>query len=169
MIDPYTAFILRSVKEISLKIPQHDWGESMKVFFLKHPYTDILAEDKTLFLFKNAKITENEILKISRKVVLKDSKYMREKFAPKFNHSKLIYSLWPGYFDEEFKAFWEVCGTSIVFVHTSGHAYQRVLKKMVVRMNPSMIVPIHTFYPERFIDHFDDSVRIARDGEAIEL
>ena len=67
------------------------------------------------------------------------------------------------------KAFWEGCGTSIGFVQTSGHAYQRDLKKIVDRMNPSMIVPIHTDFPEKFRDHFGDSVRIARDGQPIDL
>jgi len=52
---------LSKLKEIYLNIPQSDWGKNIRVFFVPSSYTEKLAEDKSLFKFKTAKITYEEI------------------------------------------------------------------------------------------------------------
>ena len=35
-------------------------------------------------------------------------------------------------------------------VHTSGHAEIAALKKVVKKLKPGRIIPIHTFYPDKY-------------------
>ncbi|MBU4287299.1 MAG: MBL fold metallo-hydrolase, partial [Proteobacteria bacterium] len=39
VIDPYTAYILDQLKDISERIPQYDWGKNIKIFFIPNSYT----------------------------------------------------------------------------------------------------------------------------------
>src|SRR4030042_6762035 len=71
VIDPYTAFVLDKLKIISSKIPQYNWN-NMKIFFVPSAYTKMMAKDKTLFKFKSAKISYQEIQNMRNKVIVKD-------------------------------------------------------------------------------------------------
>ena len=84
-----------------------------------------------------------------------------------------IYSLWPGYFERSkplrnLKSYLEDKGVRYEYLHTSGHAKLEDLKKMVDAMVPDIIVPIHSFYPDKFKDHFKN-VKIVNDGEIVDL
>jgi len=35
-------------------------------------------------------------------------------------------------------------------IHTSGHASIETLKKVVEKLKPESIIPIHTFYPDQY-------------------
>ncbi len=35
-------------------------------------------------------------------------------------------------------------------IHTSGHANIETLKKVVEKLKPESIIPIHTFYPDKY-------------------
>lgn len=35
-------------------------------------------------------------------------------------------------------------------IHTSGHASIETLKKVVEKLKPESIIPIHTFYPDKY-------------------
>jgi ribonuclease J len=56
----------------------------------------------------------------------------------------------------------------MVNIHTSGHAAIATLKKMIDRISPKSIIPIHTFYPDRFKDLFNN-VTTLRDGEKVTI
>lgn len=170
IIDPYTAFILDKLKELSPNIPQFDWGKNIRVFFVPNSYTEMLAEDKSLFKFKSAKITYEEIKAIRNRVVIKDSYNTREKFANNndMNNSILVYSMWEGYLRKS-KEFWERYQVPIIEVHSSGHAYIEELKDFVMAMKARYIIPIHTFYPEKYSEHFGSNVKIIKDNNTVEL
>ncbi|MBW2608464.1 MAG: hypothetical protein JRD05_12615, partial [Deltaproteobacteria bacterium] len=42
------------------------------------------------------------------------------------------------------------------------------LKRLAEAMSPEIIIPIHSFYPDRFQDHFSN-VRPMKDGELLNL
>lgn len=54
-------------------------------------------------------------------------------------------------------------GFSTCCLHTSGHAFEGDIKKVITGLSPKEIVPIHTFCPEAFLT-FHDHVTLRRDG-----
>lgn len=171
VIDPYTAFILDKAKNISENIPQYNWGENIKVFFVPNSYTDKLAEKKLLYKYKSAKITFKEMLQIKNKLVIKDLYLTRKIFANNgtLDDASLIFSMWEGYLeDSETEKFWSKHNVPLVQIHCSGHAYIADLQKLAKALNPKHVIPIHTFHPEKFIELFDN-VRLFKDSETIEL
>ena len=170
VIDPYTASILHRLKRISPHIPQFDWGRNIRIFFVPNKYTGKMAENKTLFKFKSAKITYEQMRELRNRLVIKDTYLTRKIFSRKKDLEKttLIYSLWEGYLPDV-ESFWEGNSVPIVKVHCSGHAYIDDLKKFVRAIEPEFIIPIHTFFPEKYPELFGDNVKIVKDGEMVEI
>jgi ribonuclease J len=46
VIDPYTAYILDQLRDISDRIPQYDWGNNIKIFFVPNRYSDKMGTDR---------------------------------------------------------------------------------------------------------------------------
>jgi ribonuclease J len=170
VIDPYTALVLHRLKKISPHIPQFDWGENMRIFFVPNSYTSKMAGNRSLFRFKSAKITYDQILDIRSRLVIKDSYGTRQTFSQKghLGETTLIYSMWGGYFPDV-KLFWEQNDVPVLHVHCSGHAYIDDLQDFVKAIRPEFIVPIHTFFPERYPELFGKNVRIIPDGKAVQI
>ena len=84
-----------------------------------------------------------------------------------------IYSLWPGYFERSkplrnLKSYLEEKGVRYEYLHTSGHAKLNDMKKLVDAVAPDIVVPIHSFYPNKLKDNFKN-VRVVNDGEVVNL
>ena len=66
----------------------------------------------------------------------------------------LVYSLWSGYREtESMKRFLSSCeelGLRIVSLHTSGHADESALKKLIETVTPGLLIPVHTENTGRF-------------------
>lgn len=170
VIDPYTAFILSKLKRLSPRLPQYDWGKNIRIFFAPNSFTKRLADDGTLFQFKSAKISFEEIIKNKDKMVIKDSYLVRRVFSSKkqIRGARLIFSMWNGYL-EEVKPFWKSLNVSIIHVHTSGHAAPSDLKKFVKALNPRAIIPIHTQCPQDYPKQFGNGVKVLEDGKALTI
>lgn len=71
-----------------------------------------------------------------------------------FEEGILVYSFWNGYREtESMKYFLSECeklGLKIIVLHTSGHADERTLKRLIETVNPKLLLPIHTESAERF-------------------
>ena len=50
-------------------------------------------------------------------------------------------------------------------VHTSGHAEIDSLKKVVRKLKPGKIIPIHTFHPDKYGGLFNRKIEQISDGE----
>jgi len=170
VIDPYTASILHRLKRISPHIPQFDWGRNIRIFFVPNRCTDKMAKNKSLFKFKSAKITYEQMRELRNKLVVKDAYLTRKIFSKKKDLEKttLIYSLWEGYLPDV-KPFWNRNNVPIVEVHCSGHAYVEDLQKFVKAVASEFIVPIHTFSPEKYSESLGSNVKIVGDGETVEI
>lgn len=168
VIDPYTALILESIKSVSFAIPQHDWGNNMKVLFTDSRHTKLLQKDSILGRFEKSEVKYEDIIKDKGRYLIKDTFALRNKFDADKNLSNttLIYSMWKGYLedDKELQAFWDRNNVQIIHAHTSGHAHVADLKKFADALNPKTIIPIHTFSPDKFPELFNN-VKILNDGE----
>ena len=158
-----------SLKELSPNLPQYNWDNGFKIFFVPNSYTEKLADSKKLYKYKSAKITFEEIKANKDRLVLKDN-YKLSRILKNHNllqNAKLIYSLWEGYLEDN--TFWQDNQVPIFHVHCSGHAYREDLKRLAQASNPNKIIPNHTFYPEQFKKLFGDRVMLLQDGQAVDL
>jgi ribonuclease J len=84
----------------------------------------------------------------------------------------LIWSLWSGYLTEpsgvRLRTFLGDHHIPLVEEHTSGHATVADLARLAQALAPGRIVPIHSFGPHRFADHFAN-VTMEDDGAWWEL
>lgn len=170
VIDPYTAYILDKLKPISSNIPQYNWGENIRIFFVPNSYTGKIAGDKSLFKYASAKISFEDMINMKDKIVVKDTYLTRRIFAKKkqMKNVQLIFSMWSGYLSGV-EDFWKKQNVPILCIHTSGHASIAELKKLVETLKPKTIIPNHTFYPDRFIELFGSCVRCLKDGETVDI
>lgn len=170
VIDPYTALILSKLKKISSHIPQFDWGENIRIFFVPNSHTDRMAENKSLFKFKSAKITYDEMRGVRDRLVIKDSYRTRWIFSKKrhLENTSLIYSMWEGYLPDV-KPFWDENNVPVLQVHCSGHAYIEDLKKFTKAIKPNYIIPVHTFFPEKYPELLGSNVKFIKDKETVEI
>ena len=84
-----------------------------------------------------------------------------------------IYSLWRGYFDRSetlrnLRSYLDDKRVRCEYLHTSGHAKLDDLKKLVEAMAPEVIIPIHSFYPDKYKNYFPN-VRLLHDGDFVKL
>lgn len=86
--------------------------------------------------------------------------------------TRCLYSRWTGYLD---RPDWHSVGTALsaaegdlIEVHTSGHIYGDDIVRLVQQINATLVVPVHTFEPERF-QSIAANVRVLRDGETLVL
>jgi ribonuclease J len=170
VIDLYTAFVLDKLSSISSNIPQFDWKEIRVLYAYSHAKK--LAEyDRTLlYKYRQAKIEWEEIKATPQGMVIlcKDNFYFRRVILPKLGASsaiKAIYSMWRGYLERTNLAqFLKSRSIELLEIHTSGHAYEKDLKRLARVLAPSFVVPIHTFHPGQYGSIYDNIVRL-EDGQ----
>lgn len=81
-----------------------------------------------------------------------------------------IYSMWDGY-KKDYQEKFDVLKSKNVYltdIHTSGHADIPTLQKFASSVAAKRTVPIHTFFPERFCELFDN-VELHPDNECFEI
>jgi ribonuclease J len=175
IIDFYTAEILDRLKGYA-KLPQPSWSQ-IQVCYPQHlaRYFEKLGLNNILKRHRKNGIRWTRLNEIENNVVL----LIRPGFLwdiKRFLNLKdatWIYSIWPGYFERSkplrnLKTYLEGKGVHYEYLHTSGHAKLSDLKKLADAMAPEMIIPIHSFYPDKFKDYFPN-VRLVEDGEIVDL
>jgi len=84
-----------------------------------------------------------------------------------------IYSLWEGYLPDDamqkMMRFIKKKKMKFYQVHTSGHAGIGTLKKVVKKLKPGIIIPIHTFHPDKYGSLFSQQIEQVSDGEVFEM
>jgi len=175
IIDFYTAEILERLKTYA-KIPHASWPIIRVCYphflarrFEKLGLNDILAMHRQNGIkWTRIREIENDAVMLVRAGFLWDIK----KFL-KLKDATWIYSLWPGYFERSkplrnLKSYLEDKGVRYEYLHTSGHAKLEDMKKLVDAMAPEMVIPIHSFHPDKYKDYFPN-VKLVNDGEIVKL
>ena len=79
-------------------------------------------------------------------------KSLSEKMS--FEDGILIYSFWSGYRENDsMKQFLSECekmGLQIETLHTSGHADETAIRRLIERVNPTVLISVHTENAQRF-------------------
>jgi len=165
VIDLYTAFVLDKLSSISPNIPQFDWKEIRVLYAYSHANKLAGYDKKLLYKYKRAKIEWDEIQSHPQDMVIlsKDNRYFRMMLRKlrADSGSKAIYSMWHGYLERtDLAQLLESHGIELIEIHTSGHAYIEDLKKLARAINPRCLVPIHTFYPNKYGSIYEDIVQL---------
>ena len=183
VIDPYTACVLEALRSKNNRIPQMDW-DSVRVFMANYyGKGDVYVSKISDSAFKTilpelgrAKIKPQDFPKLKQKALV----LMRGSMIPALEKikgiqgAKVVYSQWQGYLKKDsydsrrFKAFLDKYNLDLEYVHTSGHATLDDLKKFARAMNPKTIIPIHTFYADKYTELFKN-VRVLNDGEVFTI
>lgn len=169
IIDLYTAEILRATNNVN--IPQSDWPgvalyvpQYQRLQIKQSGRFDLLEhhEAHRIFAERLTEIASKSAL-LFRPAMLGDldrAKCLEGAFA--------IWSQWGGYLTQgrgqALKLEFLRRGISLQHAHTSGHASIKDLKRLAHAVGPRMLVPVHTFMPEAFSEHFD-AVSLKKDGE----
>ncbi|MDU2065032.1 MAG: MBL fold metallo-hydrolase [Sporomusaceae bacterium] len=169
VMDIFTANI---VAELGEKIPNPLDFSNIKVFYPYFLTKRMFKDDGTVIWmkrFSRYRISREELgTRQDYSMLVRDSMLSDLQHINNIVGAGLIYSLWGGYMQtERVRRFMQYCRdqqVDVIHLHTSGHADVNTLRKIVQACTPKNIIPIHTEYPERFNDEFDN-VRIVGDGK----
>ena len=173
VIDLYTAFVLDRLKVISSNIPQSHWKD-VRVLYPHGHATKLAAFDqRQLYRFTKNKTRLPDLRAHAGRVVFfcRDNNYFRVMLQHLGNveDARAVYSMWPGYLERsDLEDLLTSRGIGLEMIHTSGHAVEDDLKRLVEALDPACVVPMHTFHPERFKKIFENAV-LLEDGEELEL
>jgi len=169
VIDLYTAAVLEATGNEN--IPQSSWSnialfipQIQRVQIKNNAWFDFLKHhsQNRIFLDKIAEVPEKFTL-LFRPLFQVDLSKLK-----KLSESVYVYSQWEGYWDqgvyEKTKDWLAKHSIPKVSIHTSGHASPGDLKRLVNAMNPRKVVPIHTFFPEKYSELFSN-VELHNDDE----
>lgn len=169
VIDPYSAYVLEVYSPISDSIPQFHW-ENIMVNFAHSSINHKLADKKILFRYKDKKATLEEIVTNPEKYVIKGNWAINKQIFDSIDHNKLeiVFSMWKGYLDRpnQFDKYKDIKLTPL---HTSGHAYIEDLQKLVEKIQPKHLIPIHTEYKDKYKELFSANIIELNDGEELNL
>lgn len=174
VINLYTAYILNSLKSISNRLPQY-WWRDISVIYFKYHAQALVNNGLESFLHDcmRAKIEKKDLNLNKKNIVMitRDNYDFKELLShiDDFTEAQAIYSMWEGYLeDNDLDDRLKQKGISLKSVHTSGHATERDLQKLVKAFSPRCLIPIHTFQPQKYPSLFPN-VHILNDGEEFVL
>lgn len=174
IIDLYAAEILRATANEN--IPQSDWPKI--AVYVPHYQRVRIKRDERFDLLEPHK---------ANRIYAEDLKALAGKAAFLFRPAMLtdldragclggaaaVWSQWDGYLQQDrgskVAAEFAARGIPLEHAHTSGHASIGDLKRLADAIAPKMLVPIHTFEPGRFPDHFGPRVVRKEDGDWWEI
>lgn len=169
IIDLYTAVILEATG--NLHIPQSNWPD---VALFIHQVQRIQIKENAWFDLLKHHAANRIFIENLHESQSKSTLLFRPLHCPDLERGNClkgatyIYSQWEGYWEKDsynrLKEWLERNAIPKISIHTSGHASPGDLKKIVTAINPRKVVPIHTFFPERYGELFHN-VEVHNDGE----
>jgi len=173
--DIYGAEVFNAVWKMEYQKDMANIVKAMRVFY---PYSlaNMLGKKNPALLWKYAKyqIKKPEIKARKKELVMLVRPKMVDDLTiiGEMEKAVFIYSQWAGYKDEPETAglldFVKKKEMAYHEIHTSGHADRRSLQKIVDKLKPKTIIPIHTENPEGYKE-FGVPARRLQDGEEAEV
>ena len=148
LLDTYAGLITDT---IGGNIPNPRTFSNVRMFLTNQNKYKILEN------YPKNKIGKKEIVSKNFMMCIRSSmkQYLenRSKEFP-FEGCVLFYSMWEGYKKQEnmkeFLKFMEEKGVEIISLHTSGHADEKDFDKLIKKVEPKIIIPVHTENSEWF-------------------
>ncbi|PQO30752.1 hypothetical protein C5Y96_14940 [Blastopirellula marina] len=172
--DVYTAAILHFLSS-ETKVPSPQRDDSIRVYFPNN-FAGTIKErnlSKLVDQFRSKQIEMSEIVESPSKFLMVFRPSLEVDFPGSYPDNTLcLYSSWKGYLE---KPDWKRTrqsltknGGHLVEAHTSGHMHAKDIVTFVRKIAPQAVIPIHTFEPTQFREHFPNAV-LAEDGRPVEI
>ncbi|WP_459947495.1 MBL fold metallo-hydrolase [Desulfocastanea catecholica] len=174
IIDLYSAELFNRLKEYTNSLPQAG-GINVSIWY---PFfqRENLVQEKLFWVMKKYRPHKQplpELAKESKNPVILLRPPFRKEIGRHFDLSEAVwvYSMWTGYLErsvalQRLKAWAIENCIPFKLLHTSGHAKLDDLKKFVSSLSPKRLIPVHSFHPEQYSQHFEH-VSIFKDNERI--
>jgi ribonuclease J len=182
VVDVYVAWVLEQMKLVSEKVPNIFWDE-VKVVISKDQYKQYEIVKKNPDFFGDF---QGEIFDPDHRVEWKDIHASPTDYVQVIRLSgarsiksylgsepvNIIYSQWKGYLEDDktnggaevLKRLRNDPRVNHVYAHTTGHALLEDLKRLASALNPRILIPVHTDYPQEFKEHFQNVMQL-EDGQ----
>ena len=148
LLDTYAGLITDTVGG---NIPNPRTFSNVRMFLTNQNKYEILEN------YKKNKIGRKGIVNSNFMMCVRSSmKQYLENYPEGFSFEgcTMFYSMWEGYKKEknmkEFLEFMEEKGVKIISLHTSGHADEKDFDKLIKKVEPKIIIPVHTENSEWF-------------------
>lgn len=148
LLDTYAGQITAT---IGGNIPNPRTFSNVRIFLTNQDKYEILKN------YPKNKIGKNEIANSNFMMCIRSSmkQYLENRSKEfSFEGCVLFYSMWEGYKKQEnmkeFLKFMEEKGVKIISLHTSGHADEKDFDKLIKKIEPEIIIPVHTENSEWF-------------------
>ena len=142
LLDTYAGQITAT---IGGNIPNPRTFSNVRIFLTNQDKYEILKN------YPQNKIGKNEIANSNFMMCIRSSmkQYLENRSKEfSFEGCVLFYSMWEGYKKQEnmkeFLKFMEEKGVKIISLHTSGHADEKDFDKLIKKIEPKIIIPVHT-------------------------
>jgi ribonuclease J len=178
VIDLFTAYLYSQFLKSGWQIPALDKTLVRVLYFRGHAKAiEKAGQVKFLYKMKARKIEFKELADGGKRVVLfrPSHLYNHTRHDMAFKDALFFQSQYEGVYPgqeemmERFQAYIQQHGIRKVPLHTSGHAFEKDLKRCVEALKPKIIIPIHTFHPEEYSGLFPGyPVKQLNDGEPYE-
>lgn len=148
LLDTYAGKITDT---IGGNIPNPRTFSNVRIFLTNQDKYEILKN------YPKNKIGKNEIANKNFMMCIRSSmkQYLENRSKEfSFEGCVLFYSMWEGYKKQEnmkeFLKFMEEKGVKTISLHTSGHADEKDFDKLIKKVEPQIIIPVHTENSEWF-------------------
>ena len=148
LLDTYAGQITAT---IGGNIPNPRTFSNVRIFLTNQDKYEILKN------YPQNKIGKNEIANSNFMMCIRSSmkQYLENRSKEfSFEGCVLFYSMWEGYKKQEnmkeFLKFMEEKGVKTISLHTSGHADEKDFDKLIKKVEPQIIIPVHTENSEWF-------------------
>jgi ribonuclease J len=166
VVDAYTAFVLHLISK-QAKVPRPSRDKGIRVFF-NHLF-ERRKLDNIREKFQDDQIELSEILAEPTKhlMVFRPSMVEFDFNGQLPSRCRCLYGYWKGYLVRQDwvdlqKLIAQVNG-DFHRAHVSGHAYVADIISFVKSVDAKTVIPIHTFEPQMYREHFEN-VRVLNDG-----
>ncbi|PBB81239.1 MBL fold metallo-hydrolase [Mesorhizobium sp. WSM3879] len=171
IVDAYGGEVLRATGTSTIPKPADDW-EDVKVYIPQSQRRMLVRNQIAPIVdaYKGRRIFPEMLPAVAGKSVMIVRPWMLNDLdrGGALVGARAIWSQWEGYLTREpgikFSANCRELGIPTETIHTSGHADIHSLKRFATALSPKRLIPIHTFFPDRFGSLFDN-VTPAVDGQ----
>jgi len=174
-VDEYTAMVMHLVHGDG-RLPQPRQGNGIRVLYPRR-CRDKAGPPESNFIQGRIEVDWIEIDEVLCRprghLMVFRQRMLEDEFQGQLpEETRLVFSYWAGYLDQPgydpLKQALAEVGGKLERIHASGHAPPEDLCEFVRGVRPKKLIPIHTFEPTAFEEHFDN-VHGPTDGQSMEI
>ncbi|MFY9189396.1 MAG: MBL fold metallo-hydrolase [bacterium] len=172
VVDIYTANVLYELRQLGNKLPYPSTAyKNIRVFYPYRLTQKIFNEigEKYAKRFSAFHISKNKLKEQEENIIMAVRPSMKWDIEiTGLKNGLFLYSMWSGYrnsdYQKRFESYLIQAGFVMHQLHTSGHASIADIIKLITKLDPKKVVPIHTMVPDAFAA-IADQVVLIEDGK----